>query len=120
MLIRIILLCIALMPALTQAKQLSHTYKTTHSNFKVIKGYDSFSKQGKISLKTCPSCEDKVFTIHKNTFFAENGFEKSIEDLMQVTLSNKSKHVLVQVNKYTNSVYYIEWGYPEGEPEDSE
>lgn len=120
MLIRIILLCIALTPSLALAKQLSHTYKTTHSNFKLIKGYDSFSKQGKISLKPCPSCEAKVFFIHEKTFLAENGLEKPIEDLMQVTLSNRSKHVLVQVNKYTNSVYYIEWGYPEGEPEDSE
>ncbi len=120
MLIRIILICLALMPSISQAKQLSHTYKTTYSNFKVVKGYDTFSKQGTISLKPCSTCIAKQFTISKKTFLAENGLEKPIENLLQVTLANKTKHVLVQVNKYTNSVYYIEWGYPEGESEDSE
>lgn len=120
MLIRIILLCLALIPAVSQAKQLSHTYKTTYSNFNVIKGYEHFSKQGKVSLKPCSSCAKKTFTITKKTLLAENGLERPIEDLLQVTLSNRAKHVLVQVNKYTNSVYYIEWGYPEGESEDSE
>lgn len=120
MLIRIIFLCIALMPSLTQAKQLSHTYKTTHSNFKVIKGYDSFSKQGKISLKPCPSCDEQQFTLHENTYLAENGVQVSLEDLMKISLVNKSDHILVQVNKFNHKVYYIEWGYPEGEPKDSE
>lgn len=120
MLLRILLMCLVLTPSLALSKQVSHTYKTTYSNFKVIKGYDSFTKQGKISLKPCPSCEEKVFITHKNTFLAENGYEKPIEDLMKITLSNRSQHVLVQVNKYNNKVYYIEWGYPEGEPEELE
>ena len=120
MLIRIILICLALAPSFSQAKQLSHTFKTDYKNFKVVKGYDDFSKQGKVSLKTCPTCLDKVFILNNKTILAENGFNKPIEDLLKITLSNKAKHVLLQVNKYTNTVFYIEWGYPEGEKEGQE
>lgn len=120
MFIKTLLVCLLLIPTISQAKQLSHTYKTTYKNFKVVKGYDTLTKQGKISLKVCRTCPEEIFTISKKTVFAENGFEKSINELLQTTLSNKAKHVLVQVNKYTNSVFYIEWGYPEGEQEDSE
>lgn len=120
MLIRTIIMCLMLIPSISQAKQLSHTYKTTYSNFKVVKGYDTFSQQGVISLQPCSTCPAKQFTISKKTFLSHKGLEQPIEKLLQVTLTNKAKHVLVQVNKYTNSVYYIEWGYPEGESEDSE
>lgn len=120
MLIRTLLLWLALTPSLALAKQLSHTYKTTYSNFNLVKSYDRFSKQGIISLKPCPSCQKQEFTLHENTYLAENGSQKPLEDLMQIRLSNKSDHILVQVNKFTNAIYYIEWGYPEGEPEDSE
>lgn len=120
MFLRIILLCFMFTPALSQAKQLSHTYKSTYSNFKVIKGFDNLTQKGKVSLKPCPTCAERVFTITAKTFLAENGVEKPIDKLLEITLKNKTKHVLIQVNKFTDSVYYIEWGYPEGETEDSE
>lgn len=120
MLIRILILCFAVIPSLVGAKQLSHTYKTHHANFNLIKSYDRFSKQGIISLKPCPTCEEQQFTLHANTYLAENGVQVALEDLMKISLANKSDHILVQINKYNKKVYYIEWGYPEGEPEDSE
>ncbi len=120
MLIRTLLLCLALTPSLALAKQLSHTYKTTSSNFNIVKSYDRFSKQGIISLKPCPSCQKQEFTLHENTYLAENGSQKPLEDLMKISLANKSEHILVQVNKYNQKVFYIEWGYPEGEPEELE
>jgi hypothetical protein len=39
---------------------------------------------------------------------------------LKIQLSNKTDHVLVQVNKFDQSVFYIEWGYPEGEEEGQE
>jgi len=117
MFIRIALLCLMLVPAMAQAKQLSQTFRTDYDNFNVVKGYESLSKKGIISFKTCSNCTENQFSITKKTILAENGIDKPIEDLLQVTLSNRAEHVLVQVNKYTNSVFYIEWGYPEGEEE---
>jgi hypothetical protein len=120
MLIRIILLCLMLVPAVSHAKQLSQTFKISHSNLKVIKGYDSLVNKGTISLKSCKSCEERKFILTSKTVLAENGFEKPIEDLLQIKLSNKTDHVLVQVNKFDQTVFYIEWGYPEGEDEGQE
>lgn len=118
--IKILILCLMLIPSMSQAKLLSQTFKTNHTNFKVVKGYESLSKRGTISFKTCGSCTENEFTITKKTVLAENGIEKPIEDLLKIKLSNKTDHVLVQVNKFDQSVFYIEWGYPEGEEEGQE
>lgn len=115
MYIKIALICLMLIPGISQAKQLSQTFKLTHSDLKIVKGYDSFTKQGTIRFKSCLSCIEQTFTLTKQTVFAENGITQPIENLLRVKLSNKTPHVLVQVNKYDESVFYIEWGYPEGE-----
>lgn len=120
MFLRIALICLMLVPAMAQAKQLSQTFKTDYKNFNVVKGYENLTKKGIISFKTCSNCTEKQFIITKKTILAEDGIDKPIEDLLQVTLSNRAKHVLVQVNKETDSVFYIEWGYPEGEDEGQE
>ena len=120
MLIRTILICLALAPLMAQAKQLSQTFKTNHSDLKVIKGYESLSNKGIISLKTCNSCEEKQFILTNKTILAENGLLQPIDDLLKIKLSNKPDHILVQVNKFDQSVFYIEWGYPEGEEEGQE
>lgn len=117
MLIRLLCFCLLLLPSLSQSKQLSHTYKINHTQFKVLKSYDSFSKQGKVRIKTCSSCPEKIFTLTEKTILAKNGIATPLEDLLKVTLAQSAKHILIQVNKFDQSVFYIEWGYPEGEME---
>lgn len=117
MLIRFLCICLVLLPALSQAKQLSHTYKINHTQLKVLKKYDSYSKQGKIKVKTCSSCQEKVFTLTEKTILAKNGIATPLEDFLKVTLGQSATHILIQVNKFDQSVFYIEWGYPEGEME---
>jgi len=120
MYIKIALLCLMLIPGMSQAKQLSQTFKTDYKNFKVVKGYESLSKKGIISFKTCSNCTETQFTITQKTILAENGVAKPADELLKIQLSNKTDHVLVQVNKFDQSVFYIEWGYPEGEEEGQE
>jgi t-SNARE complex subunit (syntaxin) len=120
MLPRILLICFLLVPALSQAKQLSQTFDVQYQNFKIIKSYDKFSKKGLISIKSCISCPERKLEIIEKTILAENGIEKPLEELLKIKLSNSAKHILVQANKYTQEIFYIEWGYPKGEEEGSE
>ncbi len=120
MYIKIALFCLMLIPGMSQAKQLSQTFKTNYKNFKVVKGYESLSKKGTISFKACSNCAENQFTITKKTVLSENGIDKPIEDLLKIQLSNKADHVLIQTNKFDQTVFYIEWGYPEGEEEGQE
>lgn len=115
MYIKIVLLCLMLMPSISQAKQLSQTFKLNHNDLKVVKGFQDLTKQGIISFKACSNCIEQQFTLTNNTILAENGIAQPLEKLLKIKLSNKTKHVLVQVNKFNQSVFYIEWGYPEGE-----
>ena len=117
MIIRLFLIAAILLPAIAQAKQISQTFKLSHHQFSVIKSYDSFSKKGVISFQTCRSCPEKNYSLNNKTVLAENGIVRPIEDLLEVTLSNSAKHILVQTNKFDESVFYIEWGYPQGEEE---
>jgi hypothetical protein len=117
MITRLLLIAAILLPAISQAKQLSQTFKVSHHQFSIIKSYDSFSKRGTISLKTCQSCPEKSYSLSNKTVLADNGIVRPIEDLLEVTLSNPAKHILVQTHKFDASVFYIEWGYPQGEEE---
>jgi hypothetical protein len=120
MFIRLLLMATLLVPAFAQAKQISQLFKVSHQQFSVVKSYDAFSKKGTISLKTCPTCPLQFFTLSPKTVLADNGKVRPIEDLLEVTLSNSAKHILVQTHKFDQSVFYIEWGYPHGEQEGTE
>ncbi len=103
---------ILFLPVLAHSKSLTANLLTSDKQIKVVRSY-TVDKSGIIKTPLCYRCEPSELIINSNTQLLVEGKATQIEDLLKLTLVNKSNNIRIQYYKNDMTVNYILWGESE-------
>ncbi len=99
-------------PVFAHSKSLTANLLTSDKQIKVVRSY-SEGKHGIIKTPLCYRCEPSELIINSKTQLLLKGNSAQLEDILKLTLIEKSKNIRIQYYKNDFSVNYILWGESE-------
>jgi hypothetical protein len=93
-------------------KSLTANLLTSEKQIKVIRTFNN-NANGIIKTPLCYQCESSELIITSQTKLFLRGIPVNLEDLLKLTLSERSKNIKIQYYRNNMSVNYILWGESE-------